>query len=265
MKNKEMNEVLVYLSKKYHSCNNDIFKALKAKEEAPEDKVKVANASVHSNVVTIADEEYPDYLKDIDNPPIVLYTAGDIAMLNDDHEIGAYISDAGVRVFTRIEPLYDSAGNVSINYCFASEDEALLDRIVNDCKKRQMPLRDYHLDFAKNDKDLINVVVIARGKAPYMTTITNKLECYQSIVSGNIEVVPVSDHTVILCDDEGKLKGKPANRYFKNDVICGTFIIIGTDGKNLRSLTSQEAKDTQMRFSKSITNGLVKGMTKKMS
>lgn len=51
------------------------FKALMAKEEAPEDKVKVANASVHSNVVTIVDEEYPDYLKDIDNPPIVLYTA----------------------------------------------------------------------------------------------------------------------------------------------------------------------------------------------
>lgn len=265
MKNEEMNEVLVYFSKKYHGRNNDILNALKVKEEAPKDDVKVANAGVHSNVVTIIDDSYPDFLKETDDPPIVMYTVGDITMLNDVRETGAYISDEGVRVFTRIEPSYDSKGSVSLDYCFASEDEALLDRIINECKEREIPLRDHDLDNLKKDNELIDVVVIEKGKAPYMMTIPNKLESYQSIVGGNIEAVPVSDHTVILCDDEGKLKGKPANRYFKNDVICGTFIVIGTDGENFRSLTSQEAKDTQIRFSKSITNGLVKGMTKKMS
>lgn len=265
LKKEEMDRVLVYLSKKYQGHYDGILNALKVKEEAPDDKVKDANARVHSNVVTIIDNKYPEYLKDVDNPPIVLYTAGDIAMLNNGRDTEAYISVEGVRAFTRIKPLYDSKGNVSLNYCFACEDESLLDRIINDCKEHQMPLRDYDLDNTKNDKNLIDVVVIERGKSPYMITIPDTLESYQSIVGRYIEVVPINDRVVILCDDEGKLKGKPANRRFENDVICGTFIVIGMDGENFRSLTTQEAKATQMRFDKTISNKQDKDLFKKIS
>lgn len=242
----EMNDVLIYLSKKYNGHFDEIYKALQQKEEAPQEAVKEACGSVHSNTVTIIDVDYPEFLKNIDNPPIVLYTSGDIRMLNDVNDVSVHMREDGVRIFTRLETSYAQSTELNLNYCFASENEELLDRILDDCKKHDMPLRDYH--FTRSNDDLISVIVKERGKTPYVTKVHNDLKNYQSIIGGNIEVVPVDSHYVILCDAEGKIKDRPSNLKIGNDTICGTIIIAGISpsGENFRSLTEKEAKEVQI-------------------
>lgn len=242
----EMNDVLIYLSKKYNGRFDEIYKALQQKEEAPQDAVKEACGTVHSNTVTIIDGEYPEFLKNIDNPPIVLYTSGDIHMLNDVNDVSVHMREDGVRIFTRLETSYDQSTELNLNYCFASENEELLDRILNDCKKHDMPLRDYH--FTLSNDDLISVIVNERGKTPYVTKVHNDLKNYQSIIGGNIEVVPLDSRYVVLCDAEGKIKDRPGNLKIGNDTICGTIIIAGISpsGEKFRSLTEKEAKEVQI-------------------
>lgn len=78
-------------------------------------------------------------------------------------------------------------------------------------------------------KSHIKVIIKEPGKAPYYDTIPNDLRILQQYVDGNIETVTRGD-TVIICDDEGRLKGKPMNCSIAGIAFCGTVIIAGVDG-----------------------------------
>lgn len=80
----------------------------------------------------------------------------------------------------------------------------------------------------------LTVIIIAPGQHPYKTTITNTLAALQQTVGGYIQVLQLDEHTVLICDEEGKLKGYQPNRGLVIDdqlvdVIHGTFILIATD------------------------------------
>lgn len=53
--------------------------------------------------------------------------------------------------------------------------------------------------------------------------IVDTLEAMQSIVGGYIEVVGLSEENVIVCNEEGRILGLPANALG----ICGTLIVLG--------------------------------------
>ncbi len=55
--------------------------------------------------------------------------------------------------------------------------------------------------------------------------IDNALEALQSIVGGYIEVVPLTFDSVIICNEEGKLRDLPFNFHIPTDDIVGTAII----------------------------------------
>lgn len=75
----------------------------------------------------------------------------------------------------------------------------------------------------------IKVLVVEPNEKPYETVIDNTLEAKQEIVGGYIEAVPLSESAELICNDEGKLIGLPPNRRFGNDIITGTFIIVGAN------------------------------------
>ena len=54
----------------------------------------------------------------------------------------------------------------------------------------------------------ISVLVKDPGKTPRRVNISNTLENLQKTVGGNIEAVTLASDLVILCDEEGLLKGK---------------------------------------------------------
>ena len=89
----------------------------------------------------------------------------------------------------------------------------------------------------------IKVLMVEPGKSPSATTIVNELNSLQEAVSkgadsvGLIEIFGIDDNVCILCNEEGKLIGLEPNRRFYNDVLVGTFYVIGEDcDGNLTSL-----------------------------
>lgn len=106
----------------------------------------------------------------------------------------------------------------------------------------------------------IQVLIVKPHLRPYGATICPSLRSMQDIVGGCIQVVHdglLNDDAVIVCNEEGKLGGYllPANRALRDsrskvqDVICGTFMVVGTAGEDFTSLTPQQFADWKDRFS----------------
>lgn len=73
--------------------------------------------------------------------------------------------------------------------------------------------------------------IIKRPEDEYgrMTLIENTLENLQMIVRGYIETTGI-DNLVIICNEEGKLRGLEDNIRLGNDTLKGTIIICGASG-----------------------------------
>ena len=94
----------------------------------------------------------------------------------------------------------------------------------------------------------LRVVMVEPGKPAYETEIENTLEAEQEAVGGYIEVVPLDNGKLLICNEEGKLNGMRGNRRIGNDVIAGPFFIVGEDGDEFRSLTEEETKKYLQAF-----------------
>ena len=69
------------------------------------------------------------------------------------------------------------------------------------------------------------------GKAWRRMVISNELSVLQQMVGGYIEIVPLGDRRdcAIICDEEGKLKGKERNAIIAGHEFVGNIIMIGLD------------------------------------
>ena len=103
----------------------------------------------------------------------------------------------------------------------------------------------------------MKILIIEPEKAPYTKSINGTLKEMQSIVGGTIQVLyPFPEEVALVCNDEGKLTGLPANRGLFDesgelyDIICGTFFICGApaDSDSFTSLTQEQSEQLQKRF-----------------
>ena len=82
--------------------------------------------------------------------------------------------------------------------------------------------------------------------------VPNDLKTLQKLVGGNIEVVTIDPTensifektVIIICNEEGKLKGLKPNFYSGavHDVICGAVVFVGEKGENFGSLDGKDAQ-----------------------
>ena len=74
----------------------------------------------------------------------------------------------------------------------------------------------------------------------HVTNISVTLKNLQRTVGGMIEVVPLTDNTVIICNEEGKIHGLEPNFMIGfppvQDCIVGDVIVIGCRGEELVDL-----------------------------
>lgn len=101
----------------------------------------------------------------------------------------------------------------------------------------------------------IKVLIVEPKHTPYLAEIPNEIVVMQKIVDGYIETPSYLEDVVFICNKEGKIKGLPLHRHItgKNgewlDIIAGTFIIAGSDGKgNFTSLTDEQITKYEMTF-----------------
>ena len=86
-------------------------------------------------------------------------------------------------------------------------------------------------------------VIIKRPDEEYghVCNISKRLENLQKTVDGYIEAVPVTKSAdgkqiIMLCNEEGKLKGLETNFWLYDEEIVGTVIICGVDGEEFADL-----------------------------
>ena len=108
-------------------------------------------------------------------------------------------------------------------------------------------------------KDQLTVLIVEPGKPAYVKTIDHTLESLQTEVGGFIEpVYCFEDPVVILCNEEGKLKGLPRNRGLFDadgnlyDILQGTFLVIGVDESDFISLTEEQVERYQALYRKPV-------------
>lgn len=96
----------------------------------------------------------------------------------------------------------------------------------------------------------IKMLLVKPGRYPETIIAPQTLESLQKLVEGDIEIVyPWQDSACIICDDEGKLTGKPLNRPLGDyDVLAGSFLIAGLDGPDFKSLTDDQVKTYEEMF-----------------
>ena len=74
-------------------------------------------------------------------------------------------------------------------------------------------------------------VSVLEGKDPVVMEIDDTLEAKQKLVGGLIEIVPYKDDLLLICNEEGKIKGLPLNKAIYSDrgelvdIIAGTFFM----------------------------------------
>lgn len=77
----------------------------------------------------------------------------------------------------------------------------------------------------------MKVILYAPGKKRRLVEVPNTLPTLQATVGGYIETLRLTDELVLVCDEEGKLKGKPATAYLfdrngrRYDCVVGTFFV----------------------------------------
>lgn len=66
-------------------------------------------------------------------------------------------------------------------------------------------------------------------KNPEVIDIDNRLEALQQAVGGYIETLQLGHNVVLICDEEGKLKGYEPNIELRNDFVVGDVLFVQHD------------------------------------
>ena len=103
------------------------------------------------------------------------------------------------------------------------------------------------------------VLMVEPGKAPDRLELNPGLEAMQEAVGGLIQILyPFAEPVALVCNEEGKLLGLPANRALRDesgtvyDIVCGTFFLCGAppDSDTLEGLTEEQASRYERRFAR---------------
>ncbi len=109
---------------------------------------------------------------------------------------------------------------------------------------RYVETRRWNIPVCEN----IRVLRIAPGMAPEDVTMPNTLEAFQEAVGGYIEAVGLDANATLVCNEEGKLIGLPANRQVGGDIIAGTFLVVGAEDGEFCSLSDADTAHYAEQF-----------------
>lgn len=84
----------------------------------------------------------------------------------------------------------------------------------------------------KTKLKMIKAIVKHPKQDPYITPLSAELEAMQELVGGYLQEVAIASDCVILCDEDGKLKGKPYNCTFLSHDLVGTLVFVGVENND---------------------------------
>ena len=96
--------------------------------------------------------------------------------------------------------------------------------------------------------NLMRVVYVEPNREPFEAEILPDLEHLQKAVDGYIEAVYLGDGTIVVANEESKLRGMEGNRRIGQTIIAGPFFVCDEGGDDFCSLTDEEAARAMARF-----------------
>ena len=132
---------------------------------------------------------------------------------------------------------------------------------VSVAKIGQEGLRSIYDTRRKPEKEMeaMLVLMIKPGKAPCRMELGHSLAEMQKAVGGSIQILySFEDPVALVCNEEGKLLGLPANRALRDergavyDIVCGTFFLCGAppDSDTLAGLTEEQISRYEQHFAR---------------
>jgi hypothetical protein len=94
----------------------------------------------------------------------------------------------------------------------------------------------------------MRVLIKEPEKAARFEEIDNELAALQAAVGGYIETVTPFTDLTIICDEEGRLKGKPYNCRICGVSFVGTVVLAGVDKDEFTDVPMRDEKDVRLLF-----------------
>lgn len=109
---------------------------------------------------------------------------------------------------------------------------------------------DFFLDYCENAKeeDTIRALLILPEKPPRRIDLDNTLKALQKAVGGYVESLAVEPDVTFLLNEDGKLRGLPANRHYRGDILVGPVVICGVRGERFCSLREDQMAKYERMF-----------------
>lgn len=123
---RSLEETLVAFAEKYQGDFKEIFNAVAYKERLTDNEIDKLNDNVDEKYVTVMSEDYPEVLKGIDCPPIVMFYEGNMDLLKG--EVYQLMSpfDITKRLFFKMESTNDG-----MDYFIGCENSQDLVKLVD--------------------------------------------------------------------------------------------------------------------------------------
>lgn len=125
----EMRDILAYFSIKNEGVEQKILIDLDNKVKVNQSDIDKMKETLKYPYITIIDKNYPEMLKRIKEPPIVLFYKGDLKLLNYDSEIIAKESAEGVRMIHAFDTNFTNTG-IELKTVIACECHDDMDMLV---------------------------------------------------------------------------------------------------------------------------------------
>ncbi len=107
-------KILIYLAVKYNGDPFKIINAVRLREDenVPYKEIEKVCDNLKCKVITYLDKEFPETLKKMFRPPLVLFYYGDISLLNDDKKRYAVVGSRECSEYSKMatEKLIDELG-----------------------------------------------------------------------------------------------------------------------------------------------------------
>ncbi|MCD7808695.1 MAG: hypothetical protein LUH02_05075 [Erysipelotrichaceae bacterium] len=138
----KINDTLMCFAMKYNGNFNDILDAVKNHEDIDYDAMVCYKRKLRYKYTILIKDDYPDFLKDTDGPPIVLFYEGNEELMNKDDAMVYSVNKNKHRFIVSVKPVTFKNERV-LDYCVACENQNDLDEILSYLKRWEPGLKNY--------------------------------------------------------------------------------------------------------------------------
>ncbi len=147
----KMSDTLMYFALKYEGDFRREFQALETKEKVDLDKFFELKETKCFNHLTVLDQSYPDFFKEMNCPPIVLFYTGNKNLFSKDMPIKELFLEDGTRAYSTIEPRLQN-GKIVFDYVVACENHDNVEKLLEHVKSKGIPLLQQEKLIDRNEK-----------------------------------------------------------------------------------------------------------------